>query len=443
MCVAVKRGTEAARGAEHDSRIGPPRAGDNPVPLLQAGPFAGRIDRDAKYGLAQGGGVNRPPIIFISVAEDSADIHAAALVRAARERIPGCAFFGLTGPRLRALGVETVFDLTAHAAMLGGVLSAAKVSRGWAALRAAEQAWRQRRPDLVIVMDSSALHLPMARRAKRQGLPVLYYIAPQTWASREYRNRTLAEHVDRVACILPFEAAYLRRHLVYADYVGHPLFETLRTEKPKSEVVQRLRASGRPVVAILPGSRQAVIDRMLPMQLEVVRRLRTRGIVVEPAVSCVSTGRIPQIRRHIIASGFAAETLADDNASLLAAADLVLVTSGTAVLHAAHYRKPMIVMYDAGRLLRWPYRLGGRRLLKTRHLSLLNILAGARVVPEFMPFIRDLDELATVAGQLLKDDAWRQLMVRQIGETIAPLEDSQASARVCGIMADMLRGRVS
>ncbi len=125
--------------------------------------------------------------IFISVAEESADVHAASLVRAARERLPGCKFYGLTGPRLRELGVETVFDFTSHAAMLSGVLGV--VGRALKAVKAVERSWRERRPDLVVLLDSPELHLRLARRAKKLGLPVLYYIAPQTWASRAGRNR--------------------------------------------------------------------------------------------------------------------------------------------------------------------------------------------------------------------------------------------------------------
>jgi lipid-A-disaccharide synthase len=127
-----------------------------------------------------------------------------------------------------------------------------------------------------------------------------------------------------------------------------------------------------------------------------------------------------------------------DNASLLTAADLVLVASGTATLHVAYYRKPMIVMYDAGRLLYWPHRLFGRLVITTPQLSLVNVLAGARVVPEFMPFIRDLAPVATVAAQLLTDATWRKLMTDQLDAVVRPLEDSQASTNVCRMIAEML-----
>jgi lipid-A-disaccharide synthase len=375
--------------------------------------------------------------IFLSVAEDSADAHAAALVRTARQALPGCTFYGLTGPRLRALGVETVYDFAAHAAMLAGVFGV--IGRAWRTLALVEKTWLDRRPDLVVLLDSPELNLRLARIAHRMRIPVLYYIAPQTWASRAGRNRQIARDVDRLACILPFEETYFRRQLVYADYVGHPLFETLADEHPRDDVVQRLRKSDRPVVALLPGSRAHVIDAMLPRQLEVVRRMRAAGHTVEPVVSCVSAARRPQVRRHIHQGGFHAEMVESDNASLLTAADLVLVASGTATLHVAHYRKPMVVMYDAGGLLRWPYRALGRFVIKTPHLSLVNILAGARLVPEFMPFITDTQPIADVAGQLLHDADWRELMIRQLDEIVAPLAATQPSVAVCDMMRRLLR----
>ncbi len=374
--------------------------------------------------------------IFISVCEDSADVHAAALLRCAREALPGCEFYGLTGPRMRAAGVDTLYDFTAHAAMLSGVLRLIGHARRATAI--VEQSWRDRPPDLVLLLDSPELHLRFARRAHRLGRPVLYYIAPQTWAARAYRNRRIGRDIDRLACILPFEEPYFRSAGVNAEFVGHPLFETLADCRPDPVRVGELRAAGGPVLALLPGSRRHVIDAMLPRQLDVVRRLRESGLAVWAAISCVAEDRRPLIEGHLSAARSTARIVTADNASLLTAADLVLVASGTATLEVAHYRKPMIVMYDAGRLMQWGNRLVGRWLSKLPHLSLVNILAGTRVVPEFMPFLRDTRPVADVAVRLLADETWRRLMIDQIGEVVRPLEESRASERVCRIMAEML-----
>jgi lipid-A-disaccharide synthase len=374
--------------------------------------------------------------VFISVCEDSADVHAASLMRCARGLLPGCRFYGMTGPRMRALGAHTLYDFTRHAAMLSGVLSV--IGHARRATRIVEHSWRERPPDLVVLLDSPELHLRFARRARRLGLPVLYYIAPQTWAAREYRNRRIARDVDRLACILPFEEEYFRAAGVDAEFVGHPLFETLADGQADAGRVAELRAAGGPVLALLPGSRRHVIDTMLPRQLEVVRRLHERGVAAKAAVSCVAADRRSLIEEHVAAAGFPARVVESDNASLLSAADLVLVASGTAALEVAFYRKPMIVMYDAGRWLERAHGVAGGLILKLPHLSLVNILAKGRVVPEFMPFLREAGPVAELAARLIEDEDWRDLMVEQIDRAARPLEGSRASEHVCAIMAEML-----
>ncbi len=160
-------------------------------------------------------------------------------------------------------------------------------------------------------------------------------------------------------------------------------------------------------------------------------------------VSCVSAERAEQIHRHLAAAAIEAEVVVANNASLLNAADLVLVASGTATLEVAYYRKPMIVMYDAGRLMSGLYRTLGRWLIRTPHLCLVNILAGRRVVPEFMPYVPDVAAVAKVADVLLSDAIWRELMVRQLDEIVRPLEQSKASAAVCAIIDEMLSGKTA
>lgn len=374
--------------------------------------------------------------VFISVAEASADMHAAALVRTARELLPSCAFVGLTGPRSAAAGVESIGDLTQHAAMLAG--AAGLIVRALTMRRRVLDDWSARRPDLVVLLDSPEFHLPLAAAARRMGLRVLYYIAPQTWASRESRNRRIAACVSRLACILPFEEGYFRANGIAADYVGHPLFESLRSETPDAEHAARIRAAGAPVIAVLPGSREHVVQAVLPVQLDVLRRMRAAGVSASARVSCADPARRRQVERLIAEAGSDATAESCGNATLLTACDLALVASGTMTLHVAHYRKPMIVLYEAGRLLRPLYRVFGAPMVRSPHLALVNILAGARIVPEFMPYVEDAGAVARVAADLLRDDTWRRLMISQIDALISPLESSDASPRVCRIMAQEL-----
>ncbi len=386
---------------------------------------------------------DRPVDIFLSVAEDSADVHAAALMRAAAASFPDWRFFGLTGPRTRALGAETVADMTAHAAMLAGAASV--VGKAWAALRAVDRAWKVRRPTAALFLDSPALHLRLARRARRLGIPVVYYIAPQTWASRPGRNREIAACVDRLACILPFEEPYFRSRGIDARYVGHPLFESLSREQPDPQAVSRLRSGAGPLVALLPGSRRHVIDTVLPLQLEVLAHLRTAITPLRAAVSAVDEARAQRIAPHLPQGAERPEIVVADNASLLTAADLVLVASGTATLHVAHYRKPMVVLYEMGGLLGRLASRFGHWVVRTPHLSLVNILAGARVVPEYMPHVPDTHGVAQTAAALLLDTSLRDYTTRRLDELVGPLESPpygrSASANVCELIASVIAER--
>lgn len=376
----------------------------------------------------------RPARVLICVAEDSADLYAAAVARAARRRLPQVRFFGLTGPRMRREGVETLDDLASQAAMLGDAVRLA--GRAWRICRRIEGMLRDDPPDVVVLLDSPELNLRIARIARRHGVPVLYYIAPQTWASRSGRVRPMRETIDRLACILPFEPPLFREAGIAAEYVGHPLLELLRDARPDPQTVATLRETGR-VVALLPGSREGVIRRVLPKQLEVVGRLRQRAAGIVPVVSAVDARREALIRGLLVAHGaFQTRTLCD-NASLLEAAELALVASGTATLEVALHRVPMIVMYEAGPAAGLAYRLIGRRVIHTPHLSLVNILADRRLVPEFMPQVVDPAAVARVAEQLLDDATWRGIMQAGLDEVIGSLGDRRPSERVCELIAEL------
>lgn len=403
----------------------------------------------------------RDPVIFLSVAEDSADEHAASLVAAARERWPGATFYGLTGPRTRALGVKPVAELTGQAAMLTG--SVRLIRRAWEAVRATEEAWRRRRPDLVVLLDSPELNLRLARRAKRAGLRVLYYIAPQTWASREGRLHAMRSCIDHLACILPFEEPYFRSAGIPATYVGHPLFDravegegvkTPRLDGHEDAVAEHPArnpggARGLVRLGLFPGSRSGLLARMLPLQLDIAEGLqRALDRPLEVRVSCVDerraglvSGALDAWRQRCGNAALRVRLCVDDNAAVVGEADLLLVTSGTVTLQAARSRKPMIVLYDAGWLAGWLYDRLGSRLITTPHLSLLNVLVGARIVPEFMPTVPDIEAVVRVAKQLLTDRAWREQMISDLDRVMRSIERPGASRRVCDLMAELLSAR--
>ncbi len=342
---------------------------------------------------------------------------------------------------MQAEGCRPLRDVTPRSAMLLGALSlageAARLLVRIDRLFAADAA------DIVVPVDSPTFNFPLARRAKARGLPVVYYIAPQVWAWAEFRIRKVRARTDRLAVILPFEEAYFRSHGVDATFVGHPLIESLTATSPEAAAIRQLRSLGHPVVTCLPGSRRHVVDEVLTGQIEVCRRIRQS----HPEAVFLFAAANPEIARRVQSSIASDSALApcctvrvNANAELISAADLALVASGTATLEVAYYRRPMIVMYNASR---WAYRLLARWLIRTRHLSLVNILAGRRLVPEFMPYYRSTEPIAREALRLLGDEPRRQAIARNLDELIRSLGTRRASDEAARVVLETYEAHAS
>ncbi len=373
------------------------------------------------------------PNIFISAAEHSADLHAASLIEAIRRRRPGARFVGLTGPRMRRAGCETIEDMTRHSAMLAGAFL--KVGQGLDILSRIDRALSAQPLDLAIVVDAPTYHLPIARRCKARGLPVLYYIAPQTWAWAEFRVRKIRQRTDRLAVIFPFEEDYFRRHGIDAVYVGHPLWDALARHRVDQAFVAERRRGHDLTVAILPGSRKHVIKEVLPGQLEVAGVLRRRFDRLGLMISAADDRARAVIARIVGAAGMDIPIYQGRHLDVINAADLALVASGTGTVETAYYHCPMVVMYNASRV---GYHLLGRWFIRTRYFCMVNILAGRQVVPEFMPFYRSTEPIAARAVELLASPEGRRRMSQELADVIDPQVKTGASDNAAAEALDVL-----
>jgi len=373
------------------------------------------------------------PRIYISAAEPSADLYGGALISEVRRRRPDIEFAGIAGPAMRGAGCETIADMTSHSAMLLGVLG--NTGKAITAVSRTSHQLATRRFDAMVVIDSPMLHFPMALRARLHAVPVLYYVAPQLWAWGEWRSHKLRSRVDRLAVILPFEQQYFANIGIDSTYVGHPLFDALAARTVDEDAIKRIRGCGQPVVAILPGSRRHVVEEVLPGQLEVAAAIVGRFPRVHLGVSVAGDSVEQTIRTSLRRSGLTATLYRSQNAELLSAADLTLVASGTATLEVAYYSSPMIVMYNGSKAM---YHLLARWLIRLKHFSLINILAGRRVVPEFMPYYDSTQPIAGSAIDLLSsaDDLAR--MRADIASVLRPIRQPGASARTADLLLSMI-----
>lgn len=250
-------------------------------------------------------------------------------------------------------------------------------------------------------MDSPALNWHLAAAAKESGARVFYYIAPQVWAWAPWRARKLARLTDHVACILPFEQPYLRHRGVHATYVGHPLFDTLPDRPDPLPDLADAWANGTWKVALLAGSRPGEIRGHATTFLEAASQIRRRLGGRSFTFAARSHAAADAIRSAC--AGEEVDVVVGRTRQVLAESHFALAVSGTITLELAHFGVPMVIVYKAGRL---GYNLVGRWMLRTPHLSLVNILAGRRLVPELMPWHGSRRQVIGMTMEVMDDLGW-------------------------------------
>ena len=380
--------------------------------------------------------------IFITVAEVSGDQHAAQLVRSIRALDPSIEIEGLGGPRMREAGANILYETTRAAAMgVGGIGRVVELLR---VFRWLKSAYFIRRPaDLQICVDSPAMNFHYAKAAKERGIPVLYYIAPQLWAWREGRMKKLRKWVDEVACILPFEQEYFRRHGVNATFVGHPLFDEL----PKDRVIDpALKYPNRPaIVGLLPGSRTQEAKLNFSHLLDVARRLAQAipdisfRVPTLPATDSIVNQTLGEHPLLGVDGQPLVKVCLEQFDQVVPQCDLCLTVSGTATLHVAAYGVPMIVVYRGSRIF---WNLVARHLVKTRTFSLVNLLAQERrhIVPEFIPWLGSDVPVFEAALEMLKSPEKLADQRGELQKLVRSLDQAGASNNTAR-MAIELMGR--
>ncbi len=311
----------------------------------------------------------------------------------------------------------------------------------WKLLRRIRAALAAEPPAVVIPIDSSFVNLRIAAIAKKLALPVCYYVAPQVWASRPWRVKKIARCVDTLCCMLPFEERYFNDRRVHAVYVGHPMFDLMpdapvgSRESDSHPLDPPLPDSAGPHVAVFPGSRRAEIQKHMPVMLEILTEIRGRFPGAHFVAAAPSDERAWQIRRHLRSSNLPVEIRAAKTDAILRWADLAIIKSGTTVLQVARHNKPMVVMFSVPR---WQWMIG-RRLILTRHVAMINILAGREIVPEFVPIPSPL-KVARVCIDLLSRPELRAVMQRDMAaviKTLLPRDGIPATDRVADEVAKL------
>lgn len=367
--------------------------------------------------------------ILVSAGEASGDLYASELVKAIAAIRPGTAFFGCAGPKMIAAGVDPVIH-SSSLAVVGLVEVVRHIPGIYREFRKLIHAARERRPQLAILTDSPDFNLRLAKKLKRLGIPVLYLVAPQVWAWREGRVRQIRRDVDHLLCIFPFEEPWFRERGVRTTCIGHPLVRAIRTRWTRAEFFSRHKLDpARPLVVLLPGSRLGEVARHLPIVADAAARLAPAAQVILAAPASFTTRAGAAFFRERI-PGWSIQVIEGETSDALAHADVALAASGTVTVEAALLGTPMVTFYRVTPLS-W---FLGRRLVRVPFLTMVNLIAGRRLVPELMQDEATGERLAAEAAVLLSDAKAREEMKRGLAEVremlAAPEHPMERAARI-------------
>ena len=378
----------------------------------------------------------QPKQVMLVVGEASGDVHGAHLVKALSRREPLLRFFGVGGEQLKQTGFEALFDVSDIAGM-GFVELAGNLPNIWRAYHILRRAMRDRRPDLVVLIDFPEFNLRLAKLAKKLKIPVLYYISPQIWAWRRGRVRQIARYVDHMAVVFPFEVPLYENRKVKVSFVGHPLLDIVRSRALRETVLAQLALdTGKRTIAILPGSRKGEIAYHLPVLLDAAMRLSKDSEVQFFVIRASTVGR-QEVESLLKRVPLKIPIVDDQRYDALNACDLAWTASGTVTLETALLLKPMIVVYR----LSWFTYVLARMLVKIRHVGIVNIMVGKEVVPELIQSDFTAAGVVKKTRSLLENRDLRDSMVRKLVALREKLGTPGAADRVADIALSMMDRR--
>jgi lipid-A-disaccharide synthase len=338
--------------------------------------------------------------LLLSCGEASGDLYAGALIRELLALDPTLSISGLGGPRFAAAGGRLVDDYR-ELSVTGLTEWIPKLPRLLTARRRLVAEAASQRPDALVLIDFSGFNFRLAPAIRRLGVPVIYYISPQIWASRPGRLATIKRIADRVLVIFPFEAAIYEKGGVPVEFVGHPLIDLATPTASREQfLAQHGLAPAAPTIAILPGSRPNEVSRILP-DLAAAARLIRRDV---PAAQFV-VARAPHMDDALFAPVRAGDpdmrftVVEGDTDTVLASADVALTASGTATVQAALHDTPMVVVY---RMAPLSYQLA-RRVVTLDTIGMVNLIAGEAIAPELVQDAFTPDAVAREAVSMLTD----------------------------------------
>lgn len=307
--------------------------------------------------------------LFFIAGEASGDLHASNVIRAIQHQHPDVKLMGFGGSKMAKANVEIVRDLS-HLSFMGfsEVLRHTKTIQQ--NFKIAKTAIREFQPDLLILVDYPGFNLRMAKWAKKHGLKVCFFIAPQVWAWKESRIHTIRKYVDLLIPILPFEDAYFKEKKIKTQYLGHPLAQIIKQYQSKHKRI----TNPSDTIVLFPGSREQEIHSMLPIMVQLYDHLPNMQFIIGGNAHIDPSIYQAHIEKRNI------KLRIDSTYDILSQSNIAVTTSGTITLEAAIFNVPQIVCYKTSPI---SYAIG-KKLIKVPYISLVNLIAKKEIVPELI-----------------------------------------------------------
>lgn len=361
--------------------------------------------------------------IFMAAGDPSADFPGKNLIDHIRRDCPALGLFGLGGPLMQRAGLEPL-AAAEELAVMGFVEVVPRIFFFRRLLNRAADLIAERRPKAVILMDYPGFNLRLAERIRPLGIPIIYYISPQVWAWGKGRVAAIKRLVDLMLVIFPFEEPFFRGHGVEARFVGHPLVDRYRDVPDRRACRAKLGYNEDDrIIAFLPGSRKQEITRMLPVMMrsaDIIKADLGRVRMILAAVDAIDAA----VYRRAVA-GREIDIRVGVTPEILAAADLAITSSGTATVEAAYFGTPMVVVYKTGFAT---YQIA-RRLVSVDSITMVNIIAGRKIVPELIQSQATASAITAEALGLLHDRRRYDEMVHDLGEVRKALGEGEAGGK--------------
>jgi lipid-A-disaccharide synthase len=371
---------------------------------------------------------------MIVAGEASGDMNGSALALSLKKFAPHLKLIGIGGKNMREAGVEIIFDIS-ELAVVGFTEVLRNIRRLRNIFRNFVRKMDEEKPAALILLDYPGFNIRLAERAKKKGITTIYYISPQVWAWGKNRVKKLAKVIDKMLVIFPFEKDFYTGSGLDVEFVGHPMLDRMKLQMTREELAARFALSASvTTVALLPGSRKQEIKRHLPIMLKAGIIMKKKKPDLQFILPCAPTTDTEEVNNIVSSHLLKVVIVENQTYEAINFADFVIASSGTATLESAYLGKPLIVIYKVS----FVSFLIAKFLIKLRNVAMVNIIAGKKIVPEFLQFHARPSIIAREGIKLFEDSTYRLSMLRELEGVRNALGSPGASDRAANAILKII-----